>query len=129
MTPLRFAACSCLSILVATSGVRADTKSARAEELFEEGRRLMAAGDLASACPKFAESLTIEPAAGTALNAAVCYEKADKLASAWAAFRSAEAFAQAANEPARARAAGKNAARLEAKISHLTVSWEPPRRR
>jgi hypothetical protein len=122
MTPLRFAAGTCLSVLVLAPTARADTKSARAEELFEEGRRAMATGDFATACPKFAESLAIEPAAGTALNEAVCYEKAEKLASAWAAFRSAEGFAQAANEPARARAAGKNATRLESKLSHLTLS-------
>jgi hypothetical protein len=46
---------------------------ARAAALFtEEGRQLMAAGDYAAACPKLAESQSLEPAADTALDLGIC---------------------------------------------------------
>jgi hypothetical protein len=117
-----------VAIISTTGGVaRADGKgdAARAEALFNEGRRLMAAGDFAAACPKFADSQAIEPAPGTALNLAACYEKAGKLASAWAAFRTAQAAAQTANQADRARAAGKRADKLEPTLSHLIIAVPP----
>jgi hypothetical protein len=114
--------------IVFTSGgvARANGKGdARAEALFTEGRRLMAAGDFAAACPKFADSQAIEPAPGTALNLATCYEKAGKLASAWAAFHTAQAVAQTAKQVDRARAAAKRADKLEPTLSHLIISVSP----
>lgn len=115
--------------IVSTIGgaARAEGKgdAARAEALFNEGRRLMAAGDFAAACPKFADSEAIEPAPGTALNLAACYEKAGKLASAWAAFRTAQAVAQTAKQADRARAAVKRADKLEPTLSHLIISVSP----
>jgi hypothetical protein len=116
-------------LAMATGGVaRADGRRAdapRAEALFEEARRLMASGDYSAACPKFADSQAIEPAPGTALNLAICYEKAGKLASAWAAFHTAQAAAQTAKQNDRAKAAEKRAAALEPKLSHLTISVRP----
>jgi hypothetical protein len=117
-----------VAILSTTGGVaRADGKgdAARAEALFKEGRRLMAAGDFAAACPKFADSQAIEPAPGTALNLAACYERAGKLASAWAAFRTAQAEAQTAKQVDRARAAEKRADKLEPTLSHLIIAVSP----
>jgi hypothetical protein len=96
--------------------------AARAESLFAEGRRLMAAKDYAAACPKFAHSQALEPAPGTALNLATCYESAGKLASAWAAFRIARASAEAAGQQERATAAKKKISALEARLSRLTIS-------
>jgi serine/threonine-protein kinase len=104
-------------------GLRADAP--RAEALFEEARRLMASGDYLAACTKFADSQAIDPAPGTALNLAICYEKAGKLASAWAAFRTAQSAAQSARQTDRAKAAEKRAKALEPKLSHLTISVSP----
>jgi hypothetical protein len=95
--------------------------AARAEALFAEGRKLMAAHDFASACVKFADSQRLDPAPGTALNLATCYERAGKLASAWAAFKTAEASAENAGQRGRAAAAKKEATALEAKLSRLTI--------
>jgi tetratricopeptide (TPR) repeat protein len=94
----------------------------RAEALFDEGRRLMQAGDFAAACPKFAESQTLDQAPGTALNLATCYEKAGKLASAWAAYRSAEAASSSSKQKDRAAYARKKVAALQPKLSRLTIT-------
>jgi hypothetical protein len=93
-----------------------------AEALFAEGRRLMASGKYEEACAKFADSETLDPAPGTALNLAACYKKAGKLATAWAAFQSAQAFAARMRQSDRARAAKNAAAALEPTLSRLTVS-------
>ena len=121
-------------ILLATLSIPAQAlaqksaDAARAEALFEEGRKLMSGGDYAAACPKFADSQTLDPAPGTALNLAACYEKAGKLASAWAAYKTAQASAEAAGQRPRAEAAKKKAAALEAQLSRLTITVPAPAR-
>jgi len=54
----------------------------RADELFQEGRRLMREGRAAEACPLLALSQEIEPAGGTLLNLSRCYESLGRFASA-----------------------------------------------
>jgi hypothetical protein len=120
----------CAAIIIAiplalSPAARAEEKSAaamRAEELFDEGRLLMTVGDFAAACPKFAESQTLDPAPGTILNLAVCYERANKLASAWSGFRTAEATAQAVGQKAREKLAHQKSEALQPKLSRLTVN-------
>src|SRR5690348_15501816 len=72
---------------------RAEGDKATAEALFSEGRRLMASGDYAAACEKFAASQKHDPGLGTSLNLADCYEKSGRTASAWAEFRDAASAA------------------------------------
>jgi tetratricopeptide (TPR) repeat protein len=122
-----------LAGVVATVVARAQPQAigndaARAEALFGEGRRLMAAKDYGGACPKFAESQELDPAPGTLLNLAVCYERAGKTASAWAAFKSAYTAAQNAGQRQRAAAAAAKAAELEPKLSHIAISVAPASR-
>jgi TolA-binding protein len=64
---------------------RADAR-ADAEKLFDEGRRAMQSGDYALACPKFEASNKADPAVGTQMNLAMCWEKLGKTASAWAMY-------------------------------------------
>jgi hypothetical protein len=97
----------------------------RAEALFGEARRMMATGDYSGACPRFAQSEALDPAPGTALNLATCYEMQGKLASAWAAFRTARSLADVAGQRERADAAGKEASDIEPKLSRIVIVVPP----
>lgn len=80
-----------LVVVLAASVASADETpdAVRAAALFAEGRRLMAAEDYAAACPKLAESQALAPAADTALDLGMCYEKASQ-----AAFKAAHELAR-----------------------------------
>ncbi len=60
-----------------------------AEALFEQGRQAMARGDYVLACARFAASDAVEPGAGVRANLAACEERRGRIASAWAAWKSA----------------------------------------
>lgn len=124
MRPSRVAAvCSILLTLSVSSVARAQwtgTETATAEALFEEGKRLMAAGRHDAACPKFAESLRLDVGLGTMLWLADCYDKNGQAASAWTQFRDAEALATRLKDP-RGKLAREEAVRLEPKLSRLVV--------
>jgi hypothetical protein len=94
---------------------------AAAEALFKQGRDLMAKGQYAEACPKFAESERLDPAPGTLLNLATCYEKGGQIASAWVTYKEAVSLAHKANQEDRARMARDKAAQLEPKLPTLTI--------
>src|ERR1700733_5702276 len=87
-----------------------------AEALFEEGRKLVADGNFADACPKFADSQRLDPSPATLLNLASCYEKQGRSASAWVTYREAASAANAASRPDYVVAAQRHA---EALAAHL----------
>ncbi len=60
-----------------------------ADRNFREGRALYDAHDYAGACARFAESQRLEPAAGTLLNLADCYERVGRLATSLATYKEA----------------------------------------
>lgn len=107
-------------VMIARSGHAQD--SSRAQALFDEGRRLMADGNYAAACPKLAASQRLDPGAGTLMNLASCYEKNAQLASAWATFKEAAAAARSSGHPDWEMAARNRATQLEPQLSHLTVT-------
>jgi hypothetical protein len=125
---------SCLVCLVWLAAIAtaalcspAHAQSPRAEVLFQDGRTLIKRGKLAAGCDKLAASERLESSVGTLLNLGDCREKLGKLASAWAAFRRAEAMARRSGADTRRQAeAGKRAALLEPRLSTLTI--EVPQR-
>src|SRR5512138_3647032 len=90
--------------------------TALAEQLFNEGRELGKANNWAAACPKFEASLRYDPAVGTRLNLATCYEKVNKPASAWGQYREAADVAAKQGDTKRRDFAQKAAAALEPRL-------------
>ncbi len=73
------------------------------------------------ACPKLAESNRLDPAPGTLLALALCYENSGKIAKAWAAYGDAAAAAQQAGQKDRERAARERVAALGPMVPKVTV--------
>jgi hypothetical protein len=115
------------TLLLGASSSRAQQAAdkASAEALFDQGRKLMAAGNSADACPKFEASQKLDPGVGTMLNLADCYEKVGRTASAWAEFREAIPAAHDAGSADREQIARARAKDLESRLSYLTVvAWK-----
>lgn len=100
---------------------------AASSQLFDDAEALMAKGEVAQACTRYAESERLDPQLGTLLHLGDCYDKEGKTASAWVSFKDAAELAAQRHDdreaPARARLA-----ELEPRLSKLTieVSAEAP---
>jgi cell division septation protein DedD len=103
-------------------GVHAEERDpAAAQALFDQARALMKAKRFDEACPKLAESQRLDPGIGTQFRLADCYEQQGKIASAWAGFLDVASLAAASNQGEREKAARQRAAKLEARLPHLTI--------
>ncbi len=99
-----------------------------AQALFDEGKRLVAAKEYDKACPKLKESQRLDPAGGTLLHLANCYDLAGKTASAWAAYNEALSWARKDKRKDREKAALVRVAELEKKLSRVEVRVTPSAR-
>lgn len=97
---------------------------AAANALFDEGKRLLAAGDTAQACAKFEASIKVLDQLGTRLNLADCYERAGRTASAWAEFREAGSLAEKRGD-ARSKFARDRAEALRPRLVKLSITVPP----
>ncbi|EYF01653.1 tetratricopeptide repeat protein [Chondromyces apiculatus] len=96
--------------------------AATAESLYDQASTDMDAGKFASACPKLEEVTRLIPeGVGAKLTLAECYEKAGRLASAWAQYTLIEPLATRAGQRERARQAAAKAKALKPRIAMLTV--------
>jgi hypothetical protein len=127
---LRCALALSLALLAAAPVASAQTAPlgppAVAEALFQQGRDLMKQERYAEACSKLAESQRLDPKLGTLLNLAVCNEKLGKIATAWAAYVSAEAIARRDGKRERADFAHEQVALLEKRLVRITLQIKAP---
>jgi hypothetical protein len=110
---------SLLAAMLAPSSARAAEPVAAAEQLFQEARVLVAAGDYAAACPKLEASQKLEPAVGTQFNLADCWEHVGRTASAHAMFMQVARIARAAGKFEREKSARERASALEPKLARV----------
>ncbi|HEY5960568.1 MAG TPA: hypothetical protein VIV60_28640 [Polyangiaceae bacterium] len=118
----RVAFCSLVLFGVATvRPAAAQTDSADARQLFEDGRALAKQGRYSEACPKFEVSNQRNHGIGTSFNLADCWEHLGKLASAWAMFRDVADEAARANQLDREAVALQRAEALRPRLSYLVL--------
>jgi hypothetical protein len=96
-----------------------------AQTLFDEAVKLLQKKDFAAACPRFAESFALDPAGGTALDLAFCYESQDRLASAIETYRAALRIAEADHREDRELSTKTKIGELDAKAGHLHLIASP----
>ena len=117
-----FALCPVL-LLAATA--RAEDPAA-AEVLFQEGRKLIAEGQISTGCEKLKDSFALDPMSGTLLNLAACYEKQGRTATAWARFHNAASLAKSQGKAEQAAEANRRIKALEPDLSYLTITVPEP---
>lgn len=110
-----------LVLMPAPSVAQAPNDKALAEVLFNDGRAALERGDFAVGCPKLAESDRLDPAPGTILALALCYERWGKVASAWSAYVDAASRAKRQDQPDREAAAREHAAALAPRVSFVRI--------
>jgi hypothetical protein len=116
-----------LGALAAALPARADPTAAdmaASEVLFNDARKLVNEGRINDACPKFEESQRLDPTAGTLLSLGDCYQRSSppRFASAWGAYRDAEAMARSAGDAARQQGAAQLAHAVEPLLSKVTIT-------
>jgi len=97
-----------------------------AQTLFDEGRRLVAAGKTTAGCEKLSESYRVDKTGGTLLNLAACHEKDGRLATARAEFEELEASAAHDGQTSRAQFARDRIAAIEPKLNKLAITLAAP---
>lgn len=103
---------------------------AASDALFKEAKGLMAEGHLNEACPKLEESQRLDPTPGTLLNLGDCYERStpSRTASAWGAFRQAEAMSRQRGDTDRQAEAARRAEPIEPVLSKVVLRVAPAAR-
>jgi len=110
-----------LALAPAVGAQPAVSGEAVAETLFREATTLIQEGKYAEACPKLEASHRADPAGGTVLLLAICYEQTGRTASAWLRFNEARAMARADRRQDREARATEHLAALEPRLSFVTV--------
>jgi tetratricopeptide (TPR) repeat protein len=114
-----------LALALALATAPATAFAAEADRLFSEGVKLLDAGKFAEACPKLEQSQKLEPAAGTLLNLAACYEKSGRRAQALKTFREAGDAARARGRADWTKVADDHVRALEGALPKLTIHRGP----
>ncbi|HEY5923722.1 MAG TPA: tetratricopeptide repeat protein [Kofleriaceae bacterium] len=124
---LRTVSTVALVVALATR-VDAQPASAQAEVLFRQGKQHMAAKKFAEACDAFDASQKLAPSVNTLINYADCREQNGQLATAWGLFVDVSNQTRGASDStsnALNKVASQRAAKLEPKLSKLTITIAP----
>jgi hypothetical protein len=112
---------------------RADTPKtppqSKADELFDEGRKLLNEGQAAAACEKFGQAIQLDSgAAGTMLNLGLCNEKLEKFKTALYWFRKAQFRATETHLLDHEKAAREHTTDLATKVATIKIAFSdaPP---
>jgi len=111
-----------MSAVAGQAYAQSNDASAAAEQLFNEGRELASANRWTEACPKFEASLRHDPALGTRLNLATCYEHIGKFARAWGLYHESIDLARQAGDVKRRDYAQTHATALEPRLAKLVIT-------
>ena len=119
--------CLAVGATVVALAARADspaqqTDPAAAQSLFDAGRAMIEAGEIGAACAKFEESNRLDPSAGTLLNLGKCFERLNRTASAWAAYRQAIGVGRSKGQTRQVEAAEQWAGGRGPRLSRLAVT-------
>ena len=113
-----------LGSLTLAAPANAQGDEARARDLFAEGRRDVARGDLEAACDQFSRSHALAPdAVGPLLNLADCDERGGKVATAW---RRLTRAAELADDPKQRAYASRRAETLADRVPWLRLEIRVP---
>ncbi len=112
------------ALVLLPTGARAES-SDEAERLFREAKDAVRQERYRVACPLFEQSHRLDPAGGTVLALALCYERIGRLASASIRFTEALDWARRDNREDRQTIATQHRAQLATKLSHLTIRLSP----
>ncbi len=106
-------------LLAVPAAAQSDADRAAAQALFDEAQQAKQDGDLAAACNKFEKSMKLDPAVGTQLNLADCYERQGRTASAWVNYSEVAQLDQ--SDARRAQFARERADALKPKLTRLRL--------
>jgi hypothetical protein len=115
------ASLACVWPAVAQAEPPVESRAAQADRLFQEGKQLIERGKYAEACPRLAESQSIDPGSGTLLALALCHESEGKTASAWREFREAALLCERAGRADRVQLARAHLASLDVALTKLVI--------
>ena len=118
-----FVACALSISSLALADPDPQTRAA-AVALFDEGRKLLAEGRYAEACPKLEQSQKMDPGPGALFNLSDCYEHIGRTASAWVGFREVLAQARASKREDREKVARERVEGLEGRLTRVAVEAE-----
>ncbi len=111
-----------VAVWAQTAPAQSASNRAAAQALFDQAKAMVKNGDAANACPRFEESLRLDPGIGTQFNLADCYERIGKTASAWTLFIEVAVAAKQSNRRKHEQVARQRAAKLEGKLSKLVIN-------
>lgn len=113
-----------LHVAMTPGAALAQNNEAIAESLFLEGKQLYSEQKFELACTKLAQSHKADPAGGTVMLLAMCYEQLGRTASAWAKYGEALAMARRDGRQDRVKKAQESIDALTPQLTYANVTLE-----